>query len=367
MSIVGLIAGCGSGGSEAEVSAQTEDALPSDLTVRFVTAGEQAGWVAGVGGDQREVRLWRLTPDGGAAQVAELPELVSMDSAGIETQVAVAGLRCIEGDPAEGCGASRAEVLLITDTGEISSVTLYDDDTNLDNGDGLAIAGTTRDSLWISTERGLFEVSAQGAVVRELPDATGGECVIDDTLYRVVSAEPSAGPIEGSSPPVTTIGPTQQATDRQTIEIQRLDGDTFTPVPGGGQELDGDAYPNLSCTGSAWEAGRANGVLTDRWTPTEGWHATRGMPAPRGAPAAATAGLSTGQEAFALSPEGAVLERGPDGTFSAAGIRLPDLSEPEQIPASLIADRSPSMVVACTSRSTSQTDTETVCQSVAAG
>ena len=114
VSIVGLIAGCGSGGSEADVSAQTEDAVPSDLAVSFVTAGEQAGWVAGVGGDQREVRLWRLTPDGAAAQVAELPELVSMDSAGIETQVAVAGLRCIENDPAEGCGASRAEVLLIT-------------------------------------------------------------------------------------------------------------------------------------------------------------------------------------------------------------------------------------------------------------
>ncbi|MDD9368555.1 MAG: hypothetical protein PV358_00425 [Acidimicrobiales bacterium] len=279
--------------------------------------------------------------------MAELPNLMSMDGEAVGDQLAVAGLRCIGEDPdawAEECTASRAEVLLIDDSGEIADVTLFDDDTVVDSGDGLGIAGSTRDSVWVSTERGLFEVSVDGGVVREVSDTTGGHCVVDDSLYRIL------GPASRD----------QQA-DTRPVEVHRLDGDGFTPVPGGGHEVDDVGYFGLRCTRYGWEATGPDGALTDRWTPTDGWQAARREPAP------AMAALSETSGVFALSADGTVLGRGPDGTFTALGIRLPILSEPGQIPASLTADRSPSMVVACTTRSTSQTNTETAGEAAAAG
>ena len=360
--IAPLIAGCGSGDGHADVSARTVDAVPQDLSISLVAAGDRAGWVAGVAGDQRPVWLWRLTPDGAVYQMAELPNLMSMDGEAVGDQLAVAGLRCIGEDPdawAEECTASRAEVLLIDDSGEIADVTLFDDDTAIDSGDGLEIAGSTPDSVWVSTERGLFEVSVDGGVVREVSDTTGGHCVVDGSLYRILGPASRAEPTGGSSPPVEVVDATQQVGTR-SVEVHRLGGDGFTPVPGGGHEVDDVGYFGLRCTRYGWEATGPDGALTDRWTPTDGWQATRREPAP------AMAALSERSGVFALSADGKVLGRGPDGTFTALGIRLPILGEPGQMPASLTADRSPSMVVACTTRSTSQTNTETVCQAVAA-
>lgn len=367
IAIAGLIAGCGGGDGrgddEADASTHAVDAVPGDLAVSFVTAGGGAGWVAGAGAEDDAVGVWRLTPDGAATQVADLPDLMSMDGAAVGDQLAVAGLRCVEGDaddPADGCGAWEATALLVDDAGAITEVILFADDTGLDDGDGLAIAGSARNSVWISTERGLFEVSTGGAVVRELPDATGGACVIDESLYRVVNPEPGAAGTHREPGPPVTVDPTRQAAGTRSIEIQRLDGDTFTPVPGGGREIGGDAYVNLTCTGTACEAAGADGVLADRWTPTGGWQLARGVPAP------ATAAITTSSGAFALDSDGTVVERTPDGAFVATGMRLPNLSGPGLPPPSLIAYRSPSLVVACTTRSTSQIDTETACRAAAA-
>jgi hypothetical protein len=298
--IAGLMAACSSQGSgDADVSAQAEDALPRDLALSFVTAGDEAGWVAGVGGGQTVDRLWRLTPDGAATEVAELPDLQSMGSAALDDdRVAIAGIRCVggEGDSAEACGAWGIDVLVMNAAGETTRVALFEEETPLGDGDGLRIAGSTGDSVWVSTKRGLFEVSADGAVVQDLPAARGGECVIDGALYRIVGPEPATDSSQGSSPPVTTGNPGQQAADRRPIEIQRLDGETFAPVPGSIRELNGEAHAMLRCTDSAVEAARFNGALTDRWTPTQGWQAPRGVPAP------AMASLTTGLGRVRVEP-----------------------------------------------------------------
>lgn len=356
------LGGCGADNKDDAVSVQAQSGLPSDLASSFVAAGDGVGWIAGKSEGQEGIGLWRSTPNGTASEVSTVPDMISTEGAALDDRLAVAGLRCIEGDVDSGCRGTTAEVLLVDRTGDVTNVTLFEKDGALGDGDGLSVAGSTGDSVWISTEEGLFEVSAGGRVARRLPTGSGGECVIDGSLYRFISGLRGARQAEGA-PPTTMVAPNQPA-DGVELEIQRLDGDTFRGLPGATRTLDDSSYVNLRCTNTALEAADANGVLTARWTPAEGWLTTRGVAAPD---TVTTVVPTASSGTFALDDDGAVLKRSADGAFTPTGIHLPDLTEAGQIPPSLTVSQSPSTLVACTTRSTSETDIRTVCQTAAAG
>lgn len=356
--LVSLLGGCGRHVDERDETAQDDRSIPDHLAVSFVVAGDDEAWIAGGSGGSG-VDLWEMTRDGTADRTISLPELASMDADSLAGGLAIALLRCAEGTGDGDCRGSAADVLVIDDAGTIRhEVPLWESSDPIDSGDGIDVVGTTGRTVWVSSDLKVFEVSADGEVVRQIPYSGGGECVLGGELYGFVEVDDDTSRAGEGSPPTAVAGPGQQAGSR-VIEAREFDGDTWVPVEGSRRALGPDVYPAKRCTDEALEVSTADrSALVARWTPAGGWRSVTGPPPPAAAQVAAPKPSGT----FALTPGGSVLARTADGSFEPTELRLPDLRTQGQPPPGLSIDRSETIVAGCTTRGTSPAVSTTVCR-----
>jgi hypothetical protein len=305
---LGLLVACGGQGDGGDVVVEPGASIPADAVVEALVAGDDDGWVMTSSAESAARQLWRLQTGGDAEREADVPELASPDMSRLGGGVAVAGVECRGGGIAD-CSGVVANVYVVDGDGEVGDpVQVWERDGPLEDGDGLAIVGSTDDSVLVEHDGGLSNVTRDGQVSGEFPRPEGSVCVLDGRPYALlVSAPPGpTAPTEG--PPTAQVSPQRDVS--VTYTILALDGQEWELVTNGAQSFLGTG-PVARCTPDGFSVQAADGGhFFGMWRPRTGWESATDRGVPVELPSGAHRAFDLYESSiFALDVEGTVLRR----------------------------------------------------------
>jgi hypothetical protein len=315
--------------------------MPALRYPEFVVAGANGAWI----GDLIEpsprfgsVKFWKVGINGVVFASGRTPKLAGLDVTALGDNLVVAGIDCAHGDDLDGCRRGRGIVQVIRSDGTPvgAPAVVWNPNRPPGDGDGVAIVGTTSDSVWVLSDNGLSEVDEHGKVRSHLPFTPGGSCVVGGTLYLV---PPPSGLTVGTTPTGKKLVP---------VTVERHEGNGWVAAPFADHSIATANYRMFCQRDSiAFAGGASRAAVLVTWSPSQGWHdATHARAAPL-----APFDVDAKSGLYGQASDGRVMRVDGDNRAIATPLRLPVMKKPQRPEASLKVDASPSIVAGCIEQS----------------
>lgn len=349
--VMALLSACSAGGSDGDEPAAPS--VPIEFAATFevdsliaLVAGDDQAWV--LTSEDARASLARIDHTGRSTDVVRLPgQSFGMAPYGdgvVVTRRACAAEECEETAVGalvvDAAGATVAEVELARAWGGLDSS---------GEGPGAELLGVQDDVVWMDVAGELIghDLSTGRTTTAERVTPGGLTCVLADGLYALVVVDEDYWTGE-------TVIPAEGPGPAFDVEVRRLVGGTWEPVPGSRRSLTHDEIYWQSCAGGGVGAGGGS-EPAPVWSAASGW-VEKGPY--RRYPDAATAPEPTARgsagQLFVLESAGVVRRwfAGPDGPMSSEVLEVPadlfvQLYEPQVW---LTFDVSDTVVAGCVQR-----------------
>ncbi|WP_137160047.1 hypothetical protein [Blastococcus sp. CCUG 61487] len=296
---------------------------PSEFAATFdvespiaLVAGEGQAWV--LTSAETGASLARIDHTGRSTDVVRLPgqshAMAPYGDGVVVTRLACAAEECEETavrvSVVDRGGATLAEEEFAREWGGL--VSSFD-------GRGVELVGVHDDVVWVEVDEQLIGHDvADGRTAARVEAPQGVTCLLADGMHTLV---PLDGGYFGHGGIVGPGIPEQ----RYDAEVHRLDGETWTPVPGSAHPLTDTEFQLATCIGGGLYAGERSGA-SPVWSPASGWVEREPL---RRYPDLATApeptALGSADQLFVLESAGVIRRwfAGPDGPMSSEVLEVP--------------------------------------------